>query len=129
MTRERLLLIDALINLALGVALLTFPTGLVEAVGFPGSSSAFYPTILGAVLLGIGLSLALEARRPAASSGGLGLLGAVSINMSAAIVLALWLLFGDLSLPVRGAFLLVLLILVLTILSCCEWYVLRRDRS
>jgi uncharacterized membrane-anchored protein YitT (DUF2179 family) len=129
MTRERLLLIDAVINLSLGVALLAFPTGLVEAAGFPGSDSAFYPTILGAVLLGIGLSLALEARRSSGESGGLGLLGAVGINMSAAVVLTIWLLVGGLPLPTHGLFLIVLLILTLIGLSACEWYVLHRDRA
>jgi hypothetical protein len=129
MTRTTLLVADAIINLALGVALLAFPTGLVEALGFPSSDSDFYPMVFGAVLFGIGLSLAFEARSTPPAAGGLGLPGAISINLSAAIVLSIWLLAGDLSLPAHGVVLLVLLTLTLVGLSACEWRVLRRERA
>jgi uncharacterized membrane-anchored protein YitT (DUF2179 family) len=60
MTRNPVLLIDALINLLLGVLLLAFSHDLVKLLGLPQTEQSFYPTILGAVLFGIGLALLLE---------------------------------------------------------------------
>jgi hypothetical protein len=98
-----LLTIDALINLVLGVLLLVFPAGLVSALGVLPAQVAFYPSILGAVLVGIGIALVIERAR---GSSGLGLAGAISINMSAGLVLAAWLLIGSLDIPLRGQVLL-----------------------
>ena len=54
---EILLLIDGIINLLLGFVLLLFPFGIAKFIEIPESESSFYPTILGAVIFGIGLSL------------------------------------------------------------------------
>lgn len=59
-TLRLLLFIDAVINLVLGCLLVTFPGSVVSALGVPGAESAFYPSILGAVLLGIGIALLIE---------------------------------------------------------------------
>ena len=112
-----LLTIDAEINLALGVLLITFPKTLVSVLGVPKSDSTFYPSILGAVLFGIGIALLIERFR---GSQGLGLLGASSINLSGGIVLALWLIFGKLVLPVRGLVFLWVLVIVLVGISSLE---------
>lgn len=117
--RSRVLLVDALINLVLGVALLEFE--LTAAwLGIPHSSSAFYPTILGAVLFGIGIALVWEAYRGESASAGLGIAGAIAINLSGGTVLTLWLLFGDLSLPLRGQAILWILALALFVVSGVE---------
>lgn len=113
---NRLLQIDALINLLLGVLLLLFPEPLVTTLGLPGTDQAFYPGILGAVLFGIGIALLIQLR----STGGLGLLGAVAINLCGGAALAYWLVFGALSLPAHGVTILWALVLVLVGLSSIE---------
>ena len=125
MTSRYLLAVDAVINLVLGVALTVFPAGLVEFLGVPGAEPAFYPAILGAVLFGIGCALLIEAWR---GSSGLGLWGAISINLCGAAVLAGWLVFGGLALPLRGRVLLWSLVLLLAGISAVE-AVAARDRA
>ena len=119
---SRLLLIDAIINLVLGVILIFFPGPVVAFLGVPAVESAFYPSILGAVLFGIGIAL-LEERR---TGGGLGLRGALSINLSGGVVLAAWLLFGHLQMPLRGAIFLWGLVVVLVGISAVELLAARR---
>ena len=53
-------------------------------------------------------------------SSGLGLAGAVSINLCGGIVLAAWLVFGSLALPLRGQILLWALVVLLLSLSTFE---------
>ena len=100
--RRTLLAGDGAINVLLGVALISFPERLVVMLGVPGVASAFYPSVLGGVLVGVGVALFIERSRPPAGLAGLGLAGAVVINLCAGLVLSGWLLFGDLALPVRG---------------------------
>jgi hypothetical protein len=121
-----LLTIDACVDLVLGVLLMAFPATVVEALGVPTATPAFYPSLLGAVLLGIGIALWLE--RSGVHSG-LGLDGAVAINMCGGIVLAIWLLAGDLGLPLRGQVLLWGLVVVLVGLSGLELTVRRARRA
>ena len=102
----RLLAVDALVNLALGVALLLFPTGLARWLGLPQPSTPFYASILGAVLTGIGLALLLERYKPATGLTGLGLSGAIVINVCGAGALLVWLLVGQFELAARGYLLL-----------------------
>ena len=99
MGSSALLTIDAIINLVLGILLVLFPAGLVAALGLPNAELAFYPSMLGAVLFGIGVALLIQRARGAS---GLGLAGAVTINLTAGLVLAGWLIRGSLSLPIRG---------------------------
>ena len=120
-----ILLIDAIINLALGVLLIFFPSFLVAALGVPKSECAFYPSILGAVLFGIGIALLVER----SSGGGLGLAGAVSINLCGGIVLGLWLVLGDLQLPFRGFALLWGLVVILVGVSAFEILTPRREHD
>ncbi len=96
--RKQLLAIDGIINLVLGVMLMVFPSGLIQALGIPGGESAFYANILGGVLFGVGVALVIESFRPPLSVVGLGLGGAVSINLGGGVVLGLWLASGRLSL-------------------------------
>lgn len=55
-----LLSVDGIINLALGILLIFFPTQIMVALDLPGVDTHFYVNILGAVLFGIGLALLLE---------------------------------------------------------------------
>ena len=121
MKRSYLLAFDAVVNLALGILLLLFPRTIVEALGVPDPASRFYPNILGGVLFGIGIALLIEVLMPSRQAlRGLGLLGAVVINLCAGAVLAAWLVFGDLNLPLPGLIFLWCLVALLIGLSSLE---------
>ena len=125
------LLIDAFINLALGVLLLAFSPKLVSALGVPPSDNLFYPNILGAVLFGIGIALIIEAFRTNNNRfTGLGLTGAICINISGGIVLLLWLLSGRLNLPLKGSLFLWMLDILLVVVSSAELiFILKENRK
>ncbi|MBN1615461.1 MAG: hypothetical protein JW950_13430 [Deltaproteobacteria bacterium] len=97
-----LLAIDAFVNLLLGVLLLSFPAGLPELLGLPPTDTYFYATILGGVIFGIGIALCMELWGARQGVRGLGLGGAIAINVCGAGVLLIWLLLGGLDLPLRG---------------------------
>ena len=115
-----LLKTDAAINLILGILLMAFPLRLVKALGLPIVYPTFYPSILGGVLFGIGLALLIECYRKSNGLTGLGLAGAIAINLCGGFILAIWLLFGNLNLPMRGQILLWCLVLLLVGLSLVE---------
>ncbi len=120
MKRTFLLKTDAIINLILGVLLMAFPTGLVKALGIPPAASSFYPTLLGSILFGIGLALLIECYGKSRRINGLGLGGAIAINLCGGFVLAVWLLSDALKLSLNGQLLLWLLVLLLIGLSLLE---------
>jgi hypothetical protein len=120
MNKSLLLSIDAVINLVLGILLMWFPRTIVQVLGIPQSDQVFYPSILGAVLIGIAVALILERRKIAGGAVGLGLGGAICINLIGAAVLAAWLLIGDLRLPLRGYLVLWSLVVVLVGVSAIE---------
>jgi len=110
-----LLVADAVINLILGALLLLFPAGILEYLDLPPTDTYFYSSILGGVIFGIGIALSLERWRPPEIRG-LGLGGAIAINLCGGGVLFYWLLWGELNLPFRGEFTLwIVAILVLGI--------------
>ena len=94
-----LLLADAVINMILGVLLLTYPQSLVEVLGLPAVRSAFFPSVLGGVLIGIGIALLLARR---GGTNGLGLDGAIAINLCGAGVVVGWLLVAPDTISPRG---------------------------
>ncbi len=96
-----LILWDAVINYFLGLILLLYSNKIAQFFGLPLTNDPFYPTILGAVLFGIGIALTIEYMKKGGLVG-LGLGGAISINMMAGIVLFIWLLSGNLSIPFHG---------------------------
>ena len=97
-----LIIIDCIVNLLLGVLLLLFPIGIIDLLGLPATNTKFYPSILGAVIFGIGLALLLELAGYEKHVRGLGLGGAIIINIVGSIVLLCWLIFGSLTIPMRG---------------------------
>lgn len=101
-TFKNLLFIDGIVNLLLGVLLLLFPLGIATILGVPVPDTDFYPTILGAVLLGIGIALLIDVLGQPHGLSGLGITGAIAINFCGAGVLTLWLIFAPLGLPSRG---------------------------
>lgn len=130
MIARTILIVDAIINLALGILLLLFTSSIIDTLGVPTASSGFYPNILGAVLIGIAIALLIagfESDRYRAA--GLGLFGAIAINLCGGIVLALWLVFGHLDLPTRGLVFLWSLVAILIVLSTAELSYVVRTRE
>jgi hypothetical protein len=115
-----LLTVDAAVNCVLGILLLLFPWGMAEALGVPPSAVSFYPTILGGVILGIGIALAIERSGHPRHIRGLGLEGAIAINFCGATVLLMWLLAGSLDLPPRGSVVLWSVVVVVFALAIAE---------
>ena len=103
---KNLLLIDGIANLALGVLLLLFPLGAAEIFGVPLPESNFYPTILGGVIFGIGVALLIERYGFEKGIRGLGLGGAIAINICGSLVLLGWLIFAPPAIPLRGSIIL-----------------------
>jgi hypothetical protein len=97
-----LLGVDCVINLLLGSLLLLYPVGLLHYLGLPPTNTYFYTSILGGVIFGIGIALGLEWIGIPKGIRGLGLGGAISINIFGGGTLLFWLLFGNLGLPTRG---------------------------
>ena len=119
--RKYILLFDAIINLILGILLVLYSKDLAEFLGIPIVESSFYPNILGGVFIGIALALYRETRRKASKvTTGLGLIGAIGINLCGGLVLLIWLIFGHLHIPVKGRILLWCLDLLLMVLSSIE---------
>jgi len=123
-----LLLVDAAINFLLGLLLLGFSRPLTDLLGVPYTEISFYPNILGGVLFGIGVALTIEAFRHPKGLVGLGLGGAVAINLCGGMVLLIWLVSGALDLPLRGLVFLWSLAVVLVGISTVELLTHRRKR-
>jgi len=113
------LMVDAIINYALGILCILYPF-VAHKIGVPIVENSFYPNILGAVLFGIGIALTIECYRKQEGMVGLGLGGAIAINLSGGLVLILWLIFGDLNIPFRGHFFLWSLAVILVGISLIE---------
>lgn len=125
--RSRLLTVDGAANLLFGVFLLALPRPLFEALSLPWTGRSLYATILGGVLVGIGIALLQESRSRAGSTRGLGLGGAVAINLAAGLVIGAWLLFsGAEDVAPSGRVVLWLLVLFLVGLSTGEIVAHRR---
>ena len=120
MNTKPILIIDAVLNLFLGILLLLFADRMVSFLGVPEAVGGFYPNILGGVFVGITIALLTEAIRKTGRAAGLGFAGAVSINLCGGSVLALWLIFGNLELPIRGAVFLWILVALLVSISAFE---------
>ena len=115
-----LLLIDGIVNLLLGILLLLFPIGIIDFLGLPQTNTNFYPSILGAVIFGIGLSLLLELAGHGKYIRGLGLGGAIVINIIGSLVLIFWLIFGSLTIPLKGRIILWAVGLVVFLIGIAE---------
>ena len=114
------LLIDGGVNLIIGILLLAFPLGVARLLGLPLPESNFYPTILGGVIFGIGIALVVEAYGRAGGVRGLGLGGAIVINLCGAGVLAIWLVFKSPGISLRGLTILWVIAIVVLGLGIAE---------
>ena len=116
-----ILIVDASVNFILGTLLLFFSPAIVNFLGVPPSSTSFYANILGAIFIGITIALVIGATSNRTdSTAGLGLLGAISINVCGGITLAIWLIVGKLSIPTKGFVFLWTLVAILVGVSLLE---------
>ena len=120
-----ILMVDAAINLILGVLLVVFNPKMIHLLGVPPAEQSFYPTILGAVLIGI--ALVIECFRRPEGLAGLGLGGAIAINLCGGLMLAIWLISGRLNLPLRGDIFLWCLAALLVGISSMEGLAYKRN--
>ena len=127
MKSSKLLLLDAFINFVLGVLLIPFPREVVLFLGIPLVDNPFYASILGAVFVGIAIALFMQSRRPETGFKGLGLGGAIAINMCGGLCLGGWLIAGNLSIPVKGRIFLWSIFALLIIISFTELLAFRRN--
>jgi hypothetical protein len=131
MTQKRLLAVDAGVNLLLGALLsltVPFPARLPRILGVPAVGQPFYASMLGAVLIGIGVALLVERGRSSpAAPVGLGLMGAIAINLCAGVALFGWLVLGGLDLSLRGAIVLWSIDALLLAISGAELATCRRS--
>ena len=100
--QKGLLWIDAVVNVILGALLLLFPAGMLDLLGLPAVANYFYTTILGAIIFGIGIALLIDLFGASHGFRGLGLAGAIVINLCGGGALLIWLLFSPFDLPIRG---------------------------
>ena len=128
MRPKLVLTIDGIVNLTLGLALTFFPEGLLAAVGLPIPSTSFYASILGAVLVGIGLALLVQRYWGPSHATGLGVEGAIAINLCGGGALIGWLITGGLSIPTRGYLLLWTVAVLVLAIGLAEAVVRTRQR-
>jgi hypothetical protein len=113
-------MVDGMVNLGLGAILLLYPTGVVAHLGLPETDTFFYTSILGAVVFGIGLALLIELLGTRAKVRGLGLGGAIAINLCGGGVLLVWLIAFPLNIPLRGKIILWLIALLVLAIGIAE---------
>ena len=101
-----LLLIDGIVNLAVGLVLLCYPLGIGDYLELPKSDNNFYPVILGALILSIGIALFVERKYCEKGIRGLGIEGAIIINIITSSALIIFLIFGRLNLSIVGSIIL-----------------------
>jgi hypothetical protein len=107
--------------------LLAYSPDLANLLGVPITESAFYPNLLGAIFIGITSALLVEAfKKKQTSRVGLGMFGAICVNLCGSIVLLIWLIMGNLDLPVRGMVFLWIIALSVLMVSSLELYLLLR---
>jgi uncharacterized membrane-anchored protein len=98
-----LLVIDSAVNIVIGIILLCFPLGIGDYLRLPNSDNNFYPTLLGALIFGIGIALFIEYKYSDNGKRGLGIEGAIIINLIASSVLIIFLVFGNLNISLLGS--------------------------
>ena len=115
---QQLLWIETLLKLAGGLSLAILPLSTARLLGLPVGTSGFWPRLLGAVLLGLAGAAFVEGS--ASGSKGLGLGGAVLVNLACAGMLVALLVLGRATGTSRGRAMLWALAVSLLVLSLFE---------
>lgn len=117
-TIHQLLWIEFVVKITAGVLLLLAPRTIARVLGLPPAEQPFWPRLLGAVLVGIAVAAVLEMRLKGAN--GLGLAGAIAINLAGSVVIGSLLILGQAGPLKRGRALLWLAAAALMLLSLVE---------
>ena len=125
MNRLLILRIDGIANVLLGLAMLLFPRTLLKVVVGPVDCAPLL-SIFGSVIAGIGLALLVQTKRLDGAYYGLGLTGAMLINICFGLALGAWLLLGNLEPSPVGAILLWVLTAILLVFGVFELSVILR---
>lgn len=115
---HQLLWIEILLKGTVGLLLILAPRLLARGLGLPPADQPFWPRVLGAVLIGIAVAAFLEVKLKGAN--GLGLAGAVAVNLAGTAIIGSLLILGQVGCPRRGRVLLWLTVLGLMALSLAE---------
>ncbi len=115
---QQLLWIETLLKLGAGLVLALVPAPAARMLGLARAETAFWPRLLGSVLLGLAAATFLEGRVPGAR--GLGLAGCLLVNLSVAGMLAALLVLGRATPTRRGRAVLWALVALLVLLSLFE---------
>jgi len=101
---DQLLWLDVLVKAVGGVLLLVIPRVTIAALGLPRSDQAFYPRLLGVLLLAIALAIFADAADW--TGDGLGASGAALINIAGGVLIYTLVLVPRPFLSTRGRILL-----------------------
>ncbi len=85
--------LEFLLKLGSGLALLAAPLTLIKLLGLAPAGSAFWPRLLGAVLVGLAIATYMDAS--ARLGHGLGLAGSMVINFTVSLALGAGLIMGQ----------------------------------
>ena len=114
---QQLLWIETLLKLVPGLLLALAPLTTLRVLGLPRPDTGFWPRLTGALLVGIAGALFIEGTQ---SGHGLGLAGAIIINLCGATVLATLLVLDRGPASTRGRAVVWALTCTLVILSVFE---------
>jgi O-antigen/teichoic acid export membrane protein len=117
-----LLVIDSTVNIVIGIILLCFPLGIGDYLELPKSDNNLYPTILGAIILGIGIALFIEYKYFEKGKRGLGIEGAIIINIIASSALMIFLVFGNLNISLLGTVILWFVGILVFVIGLVEYF-------
>jgi hypothetical protein len=115
---QQLLWIECLFKLSVGVMLMLGPRVLARVLGLPPAESPFWPRVLGGLLTGVAAAAFIEVKLKAGS--GLGLGGAIGINLAGVAILVSLLILGQTGPHRRGRAVLWILSGVLATLALVE---------
>lgn len=111
----QLLWLDIILKLAVGLALLTAPQSLSRLLGLPNALDPFWPRLLGATLVGIGIAMLLDGQFVPGRA--IGVFGGAAINLSAAAALGGMLIVGRAGTAKRGRGILWMTAILLTVIA------------
>lgn len=114
----QLVWIELVMKLAGGLALTLLPLTTIKVLGLPKAETAFWPRLLGVVLIGLAAATFMDAS--VRLGHGLGLAGSVAINLVAALALTVMLVLKQGPAAWRGRAVLWLLVFLLGALVLVE---------
>jgi hypothetical protein len=114
----QLLWIETVLKLSGGLVLCLAPLLVIKALGLPPAASAFWPRVLGALLIGLAAATFIEGAWPQVRA--LGLAGCIVINLVTAAMISVLATLGAGAPARRGSAVLWALVVLLVVLSLFE---------